>query len=202
MTRRQQIEAGLNQLDHGNAEHWTSGGKPRIDVVRELSGVDDATRADVIRFAPDLMRLETVPEPVVIEPEKVTNRVAKTEGDIERPDAAVEGEEKQKLKAAIADIRQKTVEATAARDEAIRELSALSGQERLLTMAYQALFPAVKPQEAVMEYTARSREASERRARHAVHERHARRRSPLDEAMKDRRAFGTNRPDGFLLEKT
>jgi len=190
MDRLDQIRQGLGKLEHGNDEHWTSGGKPRMDMVRALSGLDDVNRGEVDEAWPGLMRdadASALTEPV--------------QPDDPRPDAVPDDDpRKQELLDALAEVEQELADAKTARDQAARDIDALGHKQRVLGMAYQALFPAMKHQEAVKAYQERSRAEQDRRGRHMKHERH--KRSRLDEAMRDRRSFGMNRPEPFLLEKT
>lgn len=50
------LKAALLSLDTLNDDHWTGDGAPRIDVLKELTGAQDLSRASVINFAPDFNR--------------------------------------------------------------------------------------------------------------------------------------------------
>jgi len=50
------LSEALTHLDPSNEEHWTKGGKPRIDAVEKFFGGAGVTRADITRVAPDLTR--------------------------------------------------------------------------------------------------------------------------------------------------
>ncbi|SDH08255.1 hypothetical protein [Pelagibacterium luteolum] len=50
------IKAALLKLDHGNDDHWTTGGKPAMKVVEEFAG-QNVTRAQVEEVAPDFERV-------------------------------------------------------------------------------------------------------------------------------------------------
>lgn len=50
------IAAALLKLDPENDEHWTQGGKPSVDVVRELLGDDEIKRGNIDDVDPDFDR--------------------------------------------------------------------------------------------------------------------------------------------------
>jgi hypothetical protein len=52
------IEA-VARLEVQNDEHWTTDGKPRVDVLAAMSGMPELTRADIQRAAPNLRRVVT-----------------------------------------------------------------------------------------------------------------------------------------------
>ena len=52
------IRSALVKLDPKVDAHWTDAGLPSVKAVRELSGVDTASRADVEALAPKLTRDE------------------------------------------------------------------------------------------------------------------------------------------------
>lgn len=50
------VKAALELLDPKNDEHWTGGGKPSMDAVKEFTGSTTITRAEVDEIAPDFKR--------------------------------------------------------------------------------------------------------------------------------------------------
>lgn len=59
------IEDALAKLDPENDEHWTTEGKPRVDVVNAIMADDDplseaVNRGDIVNTAPDLNRATAV----------------------------------------------------------------------------------------------------------------------------------------------
>lgn len=77
------LGAALNELDHGNAEHWEKNGilskaiYPSLAILTELTG-REITREEVQNFAPDFVR-EEAPEAPLASPEGKT--VAIVDGD-------------------------------------------------------------------------------------------------------------------------
>lgn len=65
----EQIISALKGLDPTNADHWTTDGMPRLDVIKSIAGVA-LTRADIAKVAPNFTR----GNPVLDEPE-VQNEV-------------------------------------------------------------------------------------------------------------------------------
>lgn len=57
----EQIINALQQLDPNNDEHWTQEGLPRLDVLKQLTGIQELTRQAVTNAAPEFNR-ETAPE--------------------------------------------------------------------------------------------------------------------------------------------
>lgn len=55
------VLAAIGQLDHGEDEDWTGGGKPSMDSLKMLTQSKTLTRAEVDAIAPDARR---VVEPV------------------------------------------------------------------------------------------------------------------------------------------
>lgn len=54
------LQSALEQLDHGNDDHWTKNGAPRIDAVEKFFGGAGITRKDIQRIAPKLVREQSV----------------------------------------------------------------------------------------------------------------------------------------------
>jgi TolA-binding protein len=50
------ILQALGLLDPTNDDHWTEDGLPRVDVVKELTGLKDIKRGDITGLAPELTR--------------------------------------------------------------------------------------------------------------------------------------------------
>ncbi len=50
------IPEALKELDPLNDDHWTADGMPRVDVVANLHGADNISRADITNAAPDFTR--------------------------------------------------------------------------------------------------------------------------------------------------
>lgn len=55
----QKLIAALKQLDTNNDDHWTNDGLPRVDVVKQFSGVLMLNREDVARAWPGFHRGNT-----------------------------------------------------------------------------------------------------------------------------------------------
>lgn len=53
---KQAILDGLGQLDANNDDHWTADGLPRLDVMKDLSGVKDLNRDTVTKANPKFNR--------------------------------------------------------------------------------------------------------------------------------------------------
>ena len=51
------IKEALGKLDHQNDDHWTSNGKPKISVVRELAGNAGITAKEIKAADPNLSRI-------------------------------------------------------------------------------------------------------------------------------------------------
>lgn len=58
------ILEALKDLDHANNEHWTADGLPRVDVMKELTGLADLTRQQLTEAEPTFMR-QAVLEPTM-----------------------------------------------------------------------------------------------------------------------------------------
>lgn len=50
------ILEALSRLDPNDDAHWTADGAPRVDVMQELTGLKDLSRADIIAVAPEFTR--------------------------------------------------------------------------------------------------------------------------------------------------
>lgn len=50
------LTEALQSLDPANDSHWTGQGLPMVDIVRELAGDENVTRAAINEVAPDLTR--------------------------------------------------------------------------------------------------------------------------------------------------
>lgn len=55
-TDQDRVLAAVKSLDPSNDEHWTTDGRPRVDVVAEMAGMPQLTRADIVEVAPDFKR--------------------------------------------------------------------------------------------------------------------------------------------------
>jgi hypothetical protein len=56
--RKGAVRSALAKLDPENDDHWTNGGLPSVEAVRELSGNKDVSRQDINALATNLNREE------------------------------------------------------------------------------------------------------------------------------------------------
>jgi len=63
MSDVEKIHGALNQLDHGNDDHWLDDGTPRTGVVQRLAGDQTITRQDIAAAAPEFRRKIEAPSP-------------------------------------------------------------------------------------------------------------------------------------------
>lgn len=192
MERFDQIKAGLYQLDPADDAHWTAPGLPRLDLVRQLSGVDDASRAEINAAMPGYDREKARDAAKSAEPstqplEPVAEPLADPAAELERQKAACQAQ--------VDAIRDEVAALRVERDAIDNKLKMLGQKQALVEQAFNALFPPMRPEEAVKAYQRRSQ--GQRVAASAP----AQPMSPLDRAMKDRRGFGLDRPEPFLLER-
>lgn len=50
------LASAIETLDHSDDEHWTSGGKPAMDILKDLTGNKNLKRSDVDEHFPDVIR--------------------------------------------------------------------------------------------------------------------------------------------------
>lgn len=173
------IEA-LTALKSDNDEHWTNNGLPRVDVLKEMTGVDGLTRSVIDEAAPDYTREnrfdlvagdeqnQTPPPSVTPGPPVQTTDPSPPEQPTSDPvetEAPVESEES--LNAKIAEMRAERDELSQERARLDTAVKKIDDEIFLVEKARQALYPPVPQAVAVQRYNQSQQEqriaASKRR---------------------------------------
>lgn len=200
------IVQALDMLDPSDDEHWTEDGSPRVDKVREITGIEDLSREEITDAAPQFMRPSTEPEetPVgQVEEEKPKEEVAELSPVEEEPEVSDE-EAEQRMTAYGRAMDDLDNNITAINQELADKKNALleaKAERARVQEERDAEFPPKSPAEAYREVVARAHaeRASRVGARIALEDLAGkpldiRTGSALDESMKSRRGFGNARP--------
>lgn len=183
-----QVRAALALLDPDDDGHWTSQGKPRMEIVSDLADVE-VTRKQLDSVAPDFDRDAARAERA----NTVTFQATTGERVFVGQDDGPEGYDRriEALRAEIAESDRQMRELGQARRRLEKE------QDRLIAERDRA-FPPLSDSEHYQQHLARHKEYKLRRVakqREMEALRGPDARTPLDRAMASRRAWGQSRPN-------
>lgn len=215
MSRTDSIMDAIESLDSSVDDHWTSSGKPRMGMLKELSGIDDLTRDEVDAVIPADLDRETASE--ILGSRPIGPEVAEADGDGGRgrdggqstdASSSAEASEMSAAEALKTELKEKIClcektieEQTAIRVDADNAIKTANAALAALGRQMARLFPAPTPAETVRAYHKKQQEirAANAEAAGVPVGRSMGGSSPLDRAMRSNRRIGANRPEPLPL---
>lgn len=148
------IEA-LTELDSENDEHWTAQGLPKMEVLKEMTGVEDMTRSMVDEAAPDYARTHrfdlTVDGSALADPDAGATIDPPAPAPVKGTSEDQEKKDKKALDA-IEQLRREVDELRIQRGEADRAIKEKEAQLQVIEAAYQASRPRLNHAQVVQAY--------------------------------------------------